>query len=396
MMFFDHIKKADPDPIIGINQAFVSDDRKDKVNLSIGVFKTAELSFFTLSSIRKARKILMEKGIKDEYLPIDGDQKFLELLKQHLFGPSLEQGRFYAAQSLGGTGAIRVLADCLKEWGYSRVLLSNPTWPNHKQIFDATGYSVEWYPYYSVNSKNVDFDKLYSYLESAPEKSVVVLHVCCHNPTGFDLTSDQWTNLADLLQKRELLPFFDCAYQGFAQDIHEDVLPIRYFAQKGIPFVAAYSCSKNFGLYGQRVGALFIYLEKEKQFSSIQSQVKQVIRKNYSTPPAYGAALVKEVLSNESLLAEWMHDVKNMRDRISEMRTSLVSSLMAQKSTRDFSFMKMQKGMFSFSGLNGDEVECLRRDYGIYLPKNGRINVAGLSPTNLDYVSNAISSVVSC
>lgn len=397
MGFFDSVEMASPDPIFSLNTAFSADSRSTKVNLGVGAYKSAELKPVVLSSVKKAEAELVASGDYKEYLPIDGDKEYLHYLTELLFGASSEaviSGRVYGAQTLGGTGALRLGADFLYEELGNRVYLSNPTWANHKPLFARAGYQIEMYPYYDRVKHCLDFEKLCSFLETLEEKSIVLLHGCCHNPTGMDLSFDQWKQVSAIMKGKKLFPFFDLAYQGFGKGLEEDVQAVRFFADEGHEMFLAYSCSKNFGLYCERVGALFALASSKKVAEKMGSKIKILIRQNYSNPPAHGARVVKQILSSPVLRGEWSSELSRMRERIFEMRKAFASGLLACGGSNDFSFMRHQQGMFSFSGLEKDHVDRLISEYGIYMPSSGRINVAGLSSNNLDYVVDAILAVL--
>lgn len=396
MGFFDGVALAEKDPILSLNAEFFEDSRSNKVNLGLGVYKNSELKPMLLSSVRKAENILALKNLERGYLPIDGDPQFLRLSSELLFGRDsqrLSSGHVYAAQSLGGTGALRLGADFLFSEVGNRVYISDPTWINHKPIFIYAGHEIAYYPYYHKKSCNFDFENMCSAIKEMPKGSVILLHGCCHNPTGIDPTLEQWKEIASLIRKQQVFPFFDVAYQGFGEGLDKDAQVVRYFADEGLEMFVSYSCSKTFGLYGERTGVFFVVAKDESVVEKVASKTKSLIRTNYSSPPAHGARIVKTILSSDELREEWRTELRNMRERVFEMRKALVSGLLAKSQDRDFSFMRDQRGMFSFSGLTKEHVDQLIVEYGIYMPGDGRINVAGLSSENLDYVVDAILSV---
>ena len=397
MGFFDKITMAAEDPILSLNTSFAKDVRASKVNLGVGAYKTSDLQPMVLSSVKKAENIIASSDHNHEYLPIDGDKEFLRLISQLIFGPDSEillSERLYSAQTVGGTGALRIGADFLSQEIGNVLYVSDPTWANHKPLFTRSGHKIEFYPYYDRKAHLLDFNGMCSAIKEMEEGSTILLHACCHNPTGMDPSMEQWKEISTLIKERKLVPFFDFAYQGFGNGLEEDAEVIRYFAKEGHELLISYSCSKNFGLYGERVGAFFVLTGEKMLAEKVQSRVKSIVRTNYSSPPSYGAKLVKTILSSDSLTQEWQKELHNMRERISEMRKAFASGLLSKTQQYDFSFMHNQRGMFSFSGLEKDHVDRLIAEYGIYMPGSGRINVAGLSSSNLEYVVDAVASVI--
>lgn len=398
MGFFNHVEMAADDPILGLNAAFSRDARLNKVNLGVGVYKSTELQPLVLSCVKKAEEKIFFSSLSKEYLPIDGNRDFLRLSENLLLGEgteALSSRRVYSAQTIGGSGALSLGADFLYQEGYNRLFLSEPSWSNHKKLFAKAGFQIDSYPYLERKRCMLDFENMCAGIKKMPQGSVILLHACCHNPTGVDPSLEQWKEISSLIKAQKAIPFFDFAYHGFAEGLEKDPFPIRYFVEEGHEMLVAYSFSKNFGLYGERLGALFVITEEEKIVEKVKSRVKQLIRSRYSSPPIHGSRIVKEILEEESLLREWAAELENMRLRINEMRKALASELLAQSQKIDFSFMHEQRGMFSFSGLDRDHVDRLAVEYGIYMPSNGRINVAGLSSENLDYVVGAILTVLS-
>lgn len=397
MGFFDKVTMAAEDPILSLNTSFAKDVRSSKVNLGVGAYKTSDLQPMVLSTIKKAENIIASSEHNHEYLPIDGDKEFLRLISELIFGRDsevLSSGRLYSAQTIGGTGALRIGADFLAQEVGSSLYLSDPTWANHKPLFTRAGHQIEFYPYYDRKTHKLDFSGMCDAIKRMPEGSIILLHACCHNPTGMDPSLEQWKEISSVIKERFLVPFFDFAYQGFGNGLVEDSEVIRHFAKEGHEMLISYSCSKNFGLYGERVGAFFVLTGEKMIAEKVQSRVKSIVRANYSSPPSYGAKLVKTILSSDSLTQEWQKELQNMRERISEMRKAFASGLLAKTQQYDFSFMHDQRGMFSFSGLEKDHVDRLIAEYGIYMPGSGRINVAGLSSSNLEYVVDAVVSVI--
>ncbi len=396
MSFFDRIVMEPPDPILGLTSRFCEDSRSTKVNLGVGAYKTSELKPMVLSCVKKAEEELFNSCGNKEYLPISGNEKYLSLLEEVVFGSSstaITEERICAAQMLGGTGALRVGADFLKEEVGDTIFLSDPSWANHKPLFLRAGLKVKQYNYYDYKTHSFCFEKMCESIKEMPRGSIILLQACCHNPTGIDPTFEQWKEISSVIKTQGVVPFFDMAYQGFGDGLEEDAAAIRCFVEDGHECLIAYSASKNFGLYGERVGALFVVNRDKLIAETALSKIKVLIRTNFSNPPLHGASIVRTVLSSTALTKKWHIELQEMRERVVEMRKALAAGLMAKSEKKDFSFMKQQKGMFSFSGLDRDEVDCLMTEFGIYMLRSGRINVAGLSQNNIDYVVDAILSV---
>lgn len=384
--FFEKVPLAPPDAILGLTLAFQNDPRPAKVNLGVGVFKTQELRTPVLSCVKSAEAALLDLEKTKEYLPIEGDALFIDQIGGLIFGDAFwdkENKRIAGFQTVGGTGALKVGGTFLKEEAERPVWLSTPTWTNHIGVFASCGMKIERYPYYKA------FEKMIACLESLSEGSIVVMHASCHNPTGWDLNADQWKTLLPLFKRKRLIPFFDCAYQGFGRGLDEDAAAIRLFAREGLEMLVAVSNAKNFGLYGERVGALYIVAETAVIAEHISSRVKQVIRAIYSNPPMHGAKIVAHILSTSSLRKTWEEELNAMRQRINSLRISLCDHL-----GEEYSHLKEGKGMFVYSGLHQSQVDRLKTEYGIYMPSDGRINVCGLNQDNLDYVVDAIKRVI--
>ncbi len=381
------------DPIFGLTTAFRNDTRKDKVNLGVGAYRTADGEPLVLSSVRAAEQLLIEKKLNKEYLPIDGDADFVRAASKLIFGPLAAQLPLFGAQMVGGTGALRIGADYLALGGSRTIYLSNPTWANHKAIFSRAGLQVESYPYYDIGKGGLDFGSMCQAFEQMPEGAVVLLHGCCHNPTGVDLTLDQWRIVSDLVKKHRLLPFFDLAYQGLGEGLDGDAAAVRYFAEQGHELLVSYSFAKNFGLYNERVGFLAFVTSTVEAAQLLGRQLKVLIRGVYSNPPSHGARIVTTILGSDQLKADWMRELESMRSRVVDMRKALAAGLQSRYPGRDYRALIEQKGLFSFGFLTPDEVQRLRREFAIYCPNDGRINVAGLNPHNIDYVIDAIESV---
>jgi aromatic-amino-acid transaminase len=395
-MFFHHVEEAPPDPIFGLLNAFVADPRKEKVNLMVGIYKDDQLRCNLLSSVRKAKDDILGQDLIADYLPIDGLAEFVERLGPLIFSERVYQeieGRMYGAQTPGGTGALRVGAEFLAKEVSKHFYISNHTWPNHRSILERAGCVVENYPYYNPEKKGFDCASMIHFLEKLPEKSVILLHACCHNPTGCDPTIEEWARIAQIMRERKLFPFFDCAYQGLGDGVERDAESMRIFLKEGLEMAIAYSCSKNFSMYSQRVGALFLLSETKAEKERIQSQVKRIIRALYSNPPAHGARIVIEVLKRADLRQLWEKDLAAIRHRLNLMREALIQRLINKTKEIPFDYLKGHKGMFSFVDLNKAQVQKMRERFAIYMTDNGRISVAGLTSKNIDYVVGSLVSV---
>jgi aspartate/tyrosine/aromatic aminotransferase len=393
-MFFEKLSEAAPDPIFGLLGAFTGDPRKEKVNLMVGIYKDDQLRSDPLHSVKRAEEELPE--MMADYLPIDGLSELGELLGAVLFG---DEGwkeashRIYAAHTTGGTGALRAGAEFLVSEMSERFCVPNQTWPTHRLIFGQAGAHVDMYPYYTKAKKGFDVESMVGFLETLPEKTVVLLHACCHNPTGCDPTSADWKEISSVFKEKRLFPFFDCAYQGLGDGLDKDAEAIRLFLADGHEMAIAYSCSKNFSLYCQRTGALFIVGEDSSVKTRTASHVKRIIRALYSNPPAYGAQIAAKVLKSEELKNLWLKDLDGMRRRLNVMRDTLIQRLNARSKRQKFDFLRNHKGMFSFIDLTKEEVQKMIEKYGIYMTDNGRISVAGLSMKNIDYVVSSLLNV---
>lgn len=398
---FESVPMAPPDSILGLTEAFKRDPNPDKINLSVGVYCDEHGRTPILQCVKEAERRLLDKETTKTYLPIDGLPEFTRLIAQLLFAPRgnghplLTSGRLAVSQTPSGTAALRVAADYIhKLHPGATVWLSQPTWPNHPQIFEAAGLPTRSYPYFDPATNSLAFDRMLAAIEQMPPGDVLLLHGCCHNPTGVDPTPDQWQAIAQAARRRNLLILMDLAYQGFGDGLAEDVVGLHALAEAGLEMLVASSYSKNFSLYCERVGALTVVAPDPDSASRVQSQIKTVIRANYSNPPAHGALIVTTILSDPQLRRQWELELAQMRDRIHRMRRLFVETLAAKGVRRDFSFLIRQKGMFSFSGLGPDQVDRLRREFSIYIVGNGRINVAGMTPANMDRLCSAIAQVL--
>jgi aspartate aminotransferase len=393
---FQYIQAAPPDSILGLNEAFQRDPRKDKINLSVGIFKDAAGRTPVLQCVKGAEKKLLETEATKNYLPIDGLAEYGKGAIELAIGNAVSHDRVVAVQTPGGTGALRVLSDFIAgQLAGSRIWISLPTWDNHPSIFTAAGVDVETYPYLNAAKTGLDFEAMLAALRDGPKTGdVVLLHACCHNPTGVDPTASQWEQIAEVIAARGLLPMVDFAYQGFGDGLNEDRLGIEVLLKRCPEMIIASSFSKNFGLYSERVGAAILVAADPSAAQASLSQLKRCVRTNYSNPPRHGAAVVATVLGTTELNAQWHQELAQMRERISAMRQAFVDGMHDRQKVRDYRFLLSQKGMFSFSGLTPMQVDQLRSQHGVYVVGSGRINVAGITPDNLDPLCDAIASVI--
>jgi aromatic-amino-acid transaminase len=398
MSLFASVEMAPGDPILGLTEAFIADPRPNKVNLGVGIYTDEQGRVPVLKAVQQVEQALARDTQPRGYLPIDGLPAYNRLSQQLLFGegsPLLEAGRVATAQTIGGSGALRVAADLLRQVGgiNAKIAISNPSWGNHHVVFRTAGFQLLDYRYYDDTTRGLDFAGMLEDLGKLEPGTVVLLHACCHNPTGVDLTPDQWAQVVELVKERNLLPFVDMAYQGFDQGIDADATAVRMFAESGIEaFVVASSYSKSFSLYGERVGVLSMIGADKDEAARLRSKIKQTIRANYSSPAAHGGQLVAGVLASAELRALWESELGAMRERIHAMRAGLVQKLAAHG--HDFGFIQRQAGMFSYSGLSKAQVDRLREEFAIYALGTGRICVAALNTQNLGYVADAIAKVV--
>ena len=394
---FESIAAAPPDPILGLGETFQKDPRADKINLTIGVYQDEQGCTCILDSVKKAESRLLSSETTKGYLGIDGLKDFTKLAGELVLGSSCSLENVASVQTPGGTGALRVAADFLAIHSPNmRVWFSNPTWPNHLGIFQRAGLESKVYPYLSNDKKSLDMPGLMDTLErDARAGDAIVLHACCHNPTGIDPTAEQWSEIAELTAQRGLLPILDFAYQGFGDGIDEDRIALERVAQQHTEFFVCSSFSKNFGLYSERVGALFGVSPARENAERLLSQLKQAVRVNYSNPPRHGAAVVATILSDKALREEWLVELSRMRERIHSMRHSFVNGMRAAGCETDFSFLLDQKGMFSYSGLTPMQVDWLKTQKAIYMVGTGRMNVAGMTAGNLPALCAAIAQAIS-
>lgn len=398
MKFFEKTPLAPPDPLLGVNVAFKQDSRPGKVNLSIGTYKTAESASVLLRSVQQAEDRLVQRGVAKEYLPIDGDDEFLQCAKNLVFSKrqcASYDDKILCVQALGGTGALRIGGDFFSKYAVKKIYIPDLTWVNHQPVFTAAGLQVEQYPYFDVQHLAFDFPRLCSFIQGMDRGSIMLLQASCNNPSATDPSKEQWKELASLIHQQEILPFFDIAYQGFGTGVEEDVFSVRLFADLFDEMCAAYSFSKNFGLYGERAGAFFVKAKSADTLEKILSQLKILIRRNYSSPPRHGAGIIKTVCSSPDLRFLWEAELKHMRERVIAMRQAFVSGMMAKQCPWDVSQVAHQTGLFAFLGLGKEHATALNKEYGIFIPNNGRINLAGLNSNNMEYVIDAIIAVLS-
>ncbi|KMN12577.1 amino acid aminotransferase [Pseudomonas weihenstephanensis] len=398
MSLFSAVEMAPRDPILGLNEAFNADTRTSKVNLGVGVYCNEEGRIPLLRAVIEAETIRVAQHASRGYLPIDGIAAYDQAVQTLLFGaesPLLAAGRVITTQAVGGTGALKIGADFLKQLQPGAVVaISDPSWENHRALFETAGFPVHNYRYYDAATHDVNRAGMLEDLNALPAGSIVVLHACCHNPTGVDLTPADWQNVLDVVKAKGLIPFLDMAYQGFGDGIAEDASAVRLFAESGLSFFVSSSFSKSFSLYGERVGALSIITQSKDESARVLSQVKRVIRTNYSNPPTHGASIVAAVLNSPQLRAMWEQELAEMRLRIRGMRLQMVELLAKKAPEHDFSFVARQRGMFSYSGLSVEQVTRLRAEFGIYALDTGRICVASLNQRNIEAVTDAIVQVI--
>ena len=398
MSLFSAVEMAPRDPILGLNEQFNADTNPKKVNLGVGVYFDDNGKLPLLQCVQAAEQKMMAKPTARGYLPIDGIALYDAAVKALVFGADSEpvtSGRVATVQAIGGTGGLKIGADFLKKLSpNAKVLISDPSWENHRALFTNAGFEVGTYAYYDAEKRGVNFDGMLESLKAAAPGTIVVLHACCHNPTGYDITAAQWDQVIEVLKAGKLTPFLDMAYQGFGHGIQEDGAVIGKFVQSGMNFFVSTSFSKSFSLYGERVGGLSVLCQDKEEAGRVLSQLKIVIRTNYSNPPTHGGAVVAAVLNDAELRVLWEKELGEMRVRIKAMRQKLVDGLKAAGVTQDMNFITQQIGMFSYSGLSKDQMVRLRNEFGVYGTDTGRICVAALNSKNIDYVCQAIAKVV--
>ena len=397
-MMFGHLDAYAGDPILSLNEAFQKDPRADKVNLSIGIYFDDAGRIPVLDCVHRAEAALLAERTPKSYLPIEGSAAMRGAVQHLLFGAgheALASGRVATLQTVGSSGGLKVGADFIMRWlPASGVWVSDPTWDNHRAMFEGAGVAVHTYPYYDAGTGGLKFEALQETLRGLPPRSVVLLHACCHNPTGVDLTRAQWETLIPVLRERELLPFLDLAYQGYGDGIEEDAFAVRALALAGLTLFVANSFSKSMSVYGERAGALSVVCASAAEAELVLGQLKATVRRNYSSPPIHAAGIVSRVLGEPALRAAWEADVTAMRTRIQAMRRSLHAVLQAKRPGRDFGYFLTQRGMFSYTGLSAAQVDRLREEFGVYLVRSGRLCVAGLNTGNVERTAVAMAAVL--
>jgi aromatic-amino-acid transaminase len=392
------ITMAPKDPILGVTEAYVADQSPKKVNLGVGVYTDDDSKVPLLECVRRAEDTRMKSGAPKPYLPIDGLPAYDRAVRELVFGPSstaIKENRVVTVQALGGTGGLKIGADFLRQVSPdAKVWISEPSWENHRAIFEGAGFTVQSYAYYDPATHGLNFAGMLAALKAMPAGSIVVLHSCCHNPTGVDLTQAQWQQVLEVVKARGLVPFLDLAYQGFADGTDADAYAPRLFAEAMQPVLLSSSFSKSFSLYGERVGALSVVAGTPDEAARVLSNLKRVVRANYSNPPTNGCDIVARVLNTAELRTLWDQELGAMRDRIKAMRKALVEGIHQRVPGADFSFILQQRGMFSYSGLTKEQVLRLRSEYSIYTIETGRICVAALTTKNIDYAADAIAKVI--
>jgi aromatic-amino-acid transaminase len=395
---FQSVELAPRDPILGLNEQFNADTRPTKVNLGVGVYYDDQGRIPLLQAVQKAELARVQAAVARGYLPIEGIAGYNKGAQELVLGknsPLIAAGRVLTMQALGGTGALKIGADFLKQLvPHAKVAISDPSWENHRALFERAGFVVENYAYYDAATHGLNFKGMLDSLNAMPAETIVVLHACCHNPTGVDASPEQWKQIAELVKAKNLIPFLDIAYQGFGDGLEPDAAAVRIFADMDMTMFISSSFSKSFSLYGERVGALTIVTGSKDESSRVLSQVKRVIRTNYSNPPTHGGTVVANVLNTPELFALWDQELAGMRERIRLMRTQLVDKLKEYGVKENFDFVKQQRGMFSYSGMTAAQVDRLREEHGIYAVSSGRICVAALNSGNIDAVAKAMASVL--
>ena len=395
---FEHIDAYPGDPILTLMETFQQDPRPTKVNLGIGLYYDEQGRLPLLGSVQQAESRLAATPAARPYLPMEGAADYRAVVQKLLFGDdsaALKAGRIATIQTIGGSGALKVGADLLKRYfPASDIWVSDPTWDNHRTIFEGAGFAVHDYPYYDAATGGIDFAGLLAKLQTLPAQGIVLLHPCCHNPTGVDLSPEQWRQVIGVITKRRLIPFLDIAYQGFGDSLDDDAYAIRALADAGISFLVSNSFSKNLSFYGERCGGLSVVCKDAEEANRVLGQMKFTVRRNYSSPPVHGGRIVATVMNDAELRAAWVEEVGSMRRRIKAMRQKLHEVLSSRLPGRDFSYFVKQRGMFSYTGLNPAQVDRLRDEFAVYLVRSGRMCVAGLNGGNVDYVAEAIATVL--
>ncbi len=397
MSLFNDVKTYLDDPIFGLSADFQANPRKDKVDLVVGVYRSTDLKTYLMNTIKEAEFILWENEADKGYTPIRGIPEFITEAMKITFGKELsekERERIVGTQTVGATGALRIGGDFIRSEIGNKISLANPTWANHSTIFQACGLKIERYPYYNNETHQLEFEKVFDYINKLKPRDAVLMQVSSHNPTGLDFKKEQWKELSQLILRKQVLPFFDFAYQGFSVGIEEDAWPIRYFLREGHELLIANTFAKSFGIYAERAGVLFVLSQDPKNRRKIEAALANIIRGNYSGPPKHGAALVAMILANPVLKAKWEEEVNMMRGRIQEMRRLFTDKLLAKAKKRNFQYLKGRNGFFCICGISPDQADRLIREYGIYTTRSGRINIAGLNGSNVDHVVDSLLAVI--
>jgi aromatic-amino-acid transaminase len=395
---FEHIDRYAGDPILTLNEAFGRDMRPNKINLSIGIYFDDAGRLPVMSAVREAEASMAQAIGPRPYQPMEGAVNYRQAAQHLLFGERHEavtSGRIATVQTIGGSGGLKVGADFLKRWfPQAQVWVSDPTWDNHRAMFEGAGFTVHTYPYYDEATGGLRFDDMLAALRTLPERSIVLLHACCHNPTGVDLSAEQWAALIPVIRDRGLLPYVDIAYQGFGDGIDADAFAVRALADAGVSFFCAASFSKSFSLYGERCGALHVVCPDASEAELVLGQMRATVRRNYSSPPTHGGQIVARVLQTPELRQQWAEELDTMRARIQAMRQRLHEVLSTTRPGRDFSYFLTQRGMFSYTGLSAEQVDRLREEHAVYLVRSGRMCVAGLNSANVEATAVAMAAVL--
>ena len=395
---FEHFETYAGDPILSLVQTYHQDPRSPKVNLGIGLYYDNEGRIPLLSTVHQAELTCANDTGPRAYLPEDGSADYRQATQHLLFGATHEAvtaGRIATIQTVGGSGALKIGADLLRRYfPDSDVWVSNPTWDNHRAMFEGAGFTVRQYPYYDSETCGLLFDEMLAAIDGLPAKTIVLLHPCCHNPTGVDLSNEQWRQVIEVVAARKLIPFMDIAYQGFGEGLDEDAFAVRAMTEAGVSFFLSNSFSKNLSFYGERCGGLSVICQDAEEAGRVLGQMKYTVRRNYSSPPVHGAKVATKVMTDPALRQEWEQEVAVMRERIKDMREQLLQTLSSKMPDRDFSYFIKQRGMFSYTGLSPEQVDRLREEFAVYLLRSGRMCVAGLNTHNVDYVANAMASVL--
>ena len=397
MSFFSETQLIPPDPIFGLGKVYKEDERDDKVDLMVGVYRSDNMQCEAMNVVHSAMKKLSREGEEVNYLPFLGDPQYLTLCGELLFGKERfdeHHPRIVSGQGIGGTGALHIGAKMLSQMGYQRVYLPDPTWANHNKIFSHAGFELKQYPYYDIRNEVLLFDEMIAAFSKMEKGDVVLMHTSCHNPSGYDPSEEQWKIIAKVLKERGVIPFFDTAYQGFGDSLDQDVYAVRLFLDEGLEFISSQSFSKNFALYCERVAAIFFVVNDLEVKERLESNVKVIVRSTYSNPPRFGANLVKTILSDDELRVKWEKELERARVRLGELRQLLARRLEEKIPSRDWAPLAKAKGMFLFCGLEPNQVLRLREEFGIYMTGKGRINVSGLNEGNIDYIVASIQKVI--